>query len=230
MQRLAFRYAQRQEAVLRGVQLEIKRGEMIAITGASGAGKTTLLRLIAGLYPPTLGAVLVDDMDLRQIDPTEWRSQIAFLPETANFFYGTLAQNIRLSRPDASDAEVVGVLKEMGLDSEEQLTSEGIHRRLTAADLDRFSDALKQRLALARCFIKDAPLYLLDNPAASLDTASELHLLKKFAALKGRATVLFTTFRPSQMRLADRVIMLKDGQIFLDGPPDRVVERISAAA
>jgi ATP-binding cassette subfamily C protein LapB len=89
---------------------------------------------------------------------------------------------------------------------------------------------LKQRLALARCFIKDAPLYLLDNPAASLDTASELHLLKKFAALKGRATVLFTTFRPSQMRLADRVIMLKDGQIFLDGPPDRVVERISAAA
>ena len=230
VQRLAFRYAQRQEAVLRGVQLEIKPGEMIAITGASGAGKTTLLRLIAGLYPPTLGAVLVDDMDLRQIDPTEWRSQIAFLPETANFFYGTLAQNIRLSRPDASDAEVVGVLKEMGLDSEEQLTSEGIHRRLTAADLDSFSDALKQRLALARCFIKDAPLYLLDNPAASLDTASELHLLKKFAALKGRATVLFTTFRPSQMRLADRVIMLKDGQVFLDGPPDRVLERISAAA
>jgi ABC-type multidrug transport system fused ATPase/permease subunit len=118
----------------------------------------------------------------------------------------------------------------MGLDSEEQLTSEGIHRRLTAADLDSFSDALKQRLALARCFIKDAPLYLLDNPAASLDTASELYLLKKFAALKGRATVLFTTFRPSQMRLADRVIMLKDGQVFLDGPPDRVLERISAAA
>ena len=145
-------------------QLEIKPGEMIAITGASGAGKTTLLRLIAGLYPPTLGAVLVDDMDLRQIDPTEWRSQIAFLPETANFFYGTLAQNIRLSRPDASDAEVVGVLKEMGLDSEEQLTSEGIHRRLTAADLDSFSDALKQRLALARCFIKDAPALFAGQP------------------------------------------------------------------
>jgi len=107
---------------------------------------------------------------------------------------------------------------------------EGIDRRLTAADLENLSDALKQRLALARCFIKNAPIYLLDNPAASLDTASELHLLRKLTALKGRATVLFTTFRPSQMRLADRVIMLKDGQIFLDGPPDRVVERISAAA
>jgi ABC-type multidrug transport system fused ATPase/permease subunit len=185
---------------------------------------------MAGLYPPTLGAVLVDDMDLRQIDPTEWRSQIAFLPETANFFYGTLAQNIRLSRPDASDAEIVRALKEMGLESEEQLMGEGIDRRLTAADLENFSDALKQRLALARCFIKDAPIYLLDNPAASLDTASELHLLKKLAALKRRATVVFTTFRPSHMRLADRVILLKDGQVFLDGPPDRILERISAAA
>src|SRR5450432_2255109 len=110
VQRLAFRYAQRQEAVLRGVQLEIKPGEMIAITGASGVGKTTLLKLIAGLYPPSLGAVLVDDMDLRQIDPTEWRSQIGFLPETTNFFYGTVAQNIRLSRPDATDADVMRVL------------------------------------------------------------------------------------------------------------------------
>jgi ATP-binding cassette, subfamily C, bacterial LapB len=230
VQRLAFRYAQRQEAVFRGVQLEIKPGEMIAITGASGVGKTTLLRVIAGLYPPSLGSVLVDDMDLRQIDPIEWRSQIAFLPETANFFYGTLAQNIRLSRPDASDAEVVRALKEMGIDGEDQLMGEGINRRLTAADLENFSDALKQRLSLARCFIKDAPIYLLDNPAASLDTASELHLLKKLTALRGRATVVFTTFRPSHMRLADRVVYLKDGQVFLDGPPDKVLERISAAA
>ena len=99
-QRLAFRHAQRPEAVLRNIQLEIKPGEMVAITGASGVGKTTLLRVMAGLYPPTFGSVLVDDMDLRQIDPAEWRSQIAFLPETANFFYGSLAQNIRLSRPD----------------------------------------------------------------------------------------------------------------------------------
>jgi ATP-binding cassette, subfamily C, bacterial LapB len=212
------------------VQLEIRPGETIAVTGASGSGKTTLLRLMAGLYPPTLGAVLADDMDLRQIDPTEWRSQIAFLPETANFFYGTLAQNIRLSRPDASDDDVMRVLKEMGLDGEDHLMREGIDRRLTAADFDNFPDALKQRLALARCFVKNAPIYLLDNPAASLDTASELHLLRKLGALKGRATTVFTTFRPSHMRLADRLILLKDGQVAQDGPPDRVLERMSTAA
>jgi ATP-binding cassette, subfamily C, bacterial LapB len=230
VQRLAFRYPQKAEAVLRGVQLEIRPGETIAVTGASGSGKTTLLRLMAGLYPPTLGAVLADDMDLRQIDPTEWRSQIAFLPETANFFYGTLAQNIRLSRPDASDDDVMRVLKEMGLDGEDHLMREGIDRRLTAADFDNFPDALKQRLALARCFVKNAPIYLLDNPAASLDTASELHLLRKLGALKGRATTVFTTFRPSHMRLADRLILLKDGQVAQDGPPDRVLERMSTAA
>jgi ATP-binding cassette subfamily C protein LapB len=229
-QHLAFRYAQRPEAVLRNIQLEIKPGEMVAITGPSGVGKTTLLRLMAGLYPPAFGSVLVDDMDLRQIDPAEWRSQIAFLPETANFFYGSLAQNIRLSRPDASDADLMRALREMGLDSEEWLMSGGIDRRLTAADIESFPDALKQRMALARCFIKDAPIFMLDNPAASLDTLSELHLINKFSALKGRATVIFTTFRPSHMRLADRVIVLKDGQVALDGPPEKVLERISAAA
>jgi ATP-binding cassette, subfamily C, bacterial LapB len=229
-QRLAFRYAQRPEAALRNIQLEIKPGEMVAITGASGVGKTTLLRVMAGLYLPSFGSVLVDDMDLRQIDPAEWRSQMAFLPETANFFYGSLAQNIRLSRPDATDADVMRALTEMGLDREERLMSGGIDKRLTAADFESLPDALKQRMALARCFIKDAPIFMLDNPAASLDTSSELYLLKKFSALKGRATVVFTTFRPSHMRLADRVIVLKDGQVALDGPPEKVLQRISAAA
>ena len=106
-QHLAFRYPQRPDAVLRNIQLEIKPGEMVAITGPSGSGKTTLLRIMAGLYPPALGSVLVDDMDLRQIDPAEWRSQIAYLPETANFFYGSFSSNIRSSCPDASDNDVM---------------------------------------------------------------------------------------------------------------------------
>jgi ATP-binding cassette, subfamily C, bacterial LapB len=230
IQRLAFRYPQRPEAVLRSIQLEIKPGEMVAITGTSGCGKTTLLRLMAGLYPPTMGSVLVDDMDLRQVDPAEWRSQVAYLPESVSFFYGTLAQNIRLARPDASDEEVMRALAEMGFDVDGGPLTEGLDQRLKAADLESFPEALRQRLALARCFIKNAPLFLLDNPAAGLDSASEEYLIQKFSALKGRSTVVFTTFRPSHMRLADRVVVLKDGQVVLDGPPEKVIEHAIAAA
>jgi ATP-binding cassette subfamily C protein LapB len=108
--------------------------------------------------------------------------------------------------------------------------SEGPDQRLKAANLENFPDALKQRLALARCFIKNAPIFLLDNPAAGLDSASEAYLINKFSALKGRATVVFTTFRPSHMRLSDRVVLLKDGLVALDGPPEKVLERATAAA
>jgi len=230
LQRIVFRYPQRSEPVFRGIQLDIKPGQMIAVTGASGAGKTTLLRLIAGLYPPIAGAVLIDDLDLRQIDPAEWRSEIAFLPEKATFFYGTLAQNIRLARPDANDDMVINVLTEMGLDADADLSSQGQEKRLTSAEVDTLPDALKQRLALARCFIKDAPIYLLDNPSASLDKTAEARLIEKMNDLKGNATVIFTSFRPSLMRLADRLILLKDGQVALDGPPEVVLERLAAAA
>jgi len=230
IQRLAFRYPQRPDAVLRSIQLEINQGEMVAITGASGVGKTTLLKLMAGLYPPTMGAILIDNMDLRQIDPAEWRSQVAILPESLKLFYGTLAQNIRLARPDATDAEVMRALTEMGFDVDGRLLSNGLDQRLTAEDLEKFPDALKQRLALARCFIKNAPIFLLDNPAAGLDSTSEEYLIQKLTTLKGRSTVVFTTFRPSQMRLADRVVLLKDGQVALDGPPAKVIERATAAA
>jgi len=230
LQRVVFRYPQRPEPIFRGIQLDIKPGQMIAVTGASGSGKTTLLRLIAGLYQPTAGAILIDDLDLRQIDPAEWRSEIAFLPENAIFFYGTVSQNIRLARPDADDAAVMHALMEMGLDADADLLSQGLEKRLNSADMEAFPDALRQRLALARCFIKDAPVYLLDHPSASLDSTAEARLINKINALKGRATVIFTTFRPSQMRLADRLILLKDGQVALDGPPDLVLERLATAA
>jgi ATP-binding cassette subfamily C protein/ATP-binding cassette subfamily C protein LapB len=230
VQRLVFRYPRRAEPVFRGVQMDIKPGEMIAVTGSSSSGKTTLLRLMAGLYAPTAGGILVDNRDLRQIDPADWRSAIAFLPEQSSFFYGTLSQNLRLARPDASDETVVRALREMGFDAEVEMFLAGREKRMTASEVARLPDATRKRFALARCFIKDAPVYLLDNPAASLDIAAEARLIEKLHSLKGKATIIFTTFRPSHMKLVDRLILLKDGVVALDGAPHLVMERLAAAA
>ena len=230
MNRLVFRYPRSPEPTLRGIQLQILPGEVIAITGKSGGGKSTLLKLIAGLYPATGGAVLADRLDIRQLDPAEWRSAIAYAPQTAAFFHGTVSQNLRLACPDALDADVARAATEMGLDFHAELFSDGLETRLSAAALERLPEAIKQRLLLARCFVKDASLYLLDSPAVNLDAAGDAALVAKIASLKGKATVIFTTYRPSHMRLADRLVVVESGQITMHGAPDKVIEALAAAA
>ena len=228
--RLVFRYPQGVEPVLRGVQMQVAAGETVAITGQSGCGKSTLLKIMTGLYPPTGGAVLVDGIDIRQIDPAQWRSALAYAPDVANFFYGTVAQNLRLACPDAADADLGRAFAEMELDRYPELFTDGLETRLTSAVLGKLPAPVKQRLLLARCFVKRAPLYLLDNPGVNLDVSGDAALVAKIKALKGNATVIFTTFRPSHMRLADRLVILRDGQVAVSGPPEPVIKKFAEVA
>ncbi len=227
LNRLLFRYPRSTEPILRSIQLRVSPGETIAITGRSGAGKSTLLKLIGGLYPATSGAVLADGVDIRQLDPAEWRSAIAYAPPATTFFYGTVSQNLRLACPDASEADVARACAEMGLEFPTDVFPDGLQTRLDAVTLGQLPDAIEQRLLLARCFVKRASVYLLDSPANNLDTAGDAALVDKIKSLRGKATVIFTTFRPSHMRLADRVIVLEGGQIVMQGPAEKVVERLA---
>jgi ATP-binding cassette subfamily C protein LapB len=230
LNRVLVRFPRRTEPALRGLTLNVSAGEIVAVTGPSGSGKSTLLKALVGLYVPAGGAILVDGLDLRQISPAEWRSKVAFLPDQMNLFYGTLAQNLRLARPEATESDMIQALLDVGIALDDPLLPQGLDTRLSGSRLDGFPAAMRQSLALARCFVQQAQIYLLDNPGANVDETGAARLAKKLHQFRGRSTVVFTTFRPAYMRLADRVVVLNDGQVVGEGLPEKVISQLSTAA
>ena len=209
-----------------GVELAVKPGEIVAITGPSSSGKSTLLKLVAGLYQPQAGAVLIEGMDIRQLDLGELRDSVAFLPQTCNLFHGTIAQNLRLANPTASDEDLSRAVLDAGLMGDILALPDGLETRITDQLQSQLPSGFKQRLMLARAFVKQVSIYLLDEPGANLDEEGDAALMRKLQDLRGRATVILTTHRPSHMRLADRVAYLRGGRLLGAGPPDEMLPKI----
>ncbi|MFD9125277.1 thiol reductant ABC exporter subunit CydD [Kitasatospora sp. NPDC059571] len=178
--------------------LTLRPGTTTALTGPSGAGKSTLLAVLLGLTAPDAGTVRVGGHDLAELDPDAWRQQIAWVPQQPYLFAGTVADNVRLARPDATDEEVRAALA-------------AAHALDFAADLALplgeggagLSAGQRQRLALARALLTDRPLVLLDEPTAHLDGASEEAVVEAVRALHGRRTVLVVAHRPALLAAAD---------------------------
>ena len=224
--RVSFRYVSASEPALLGVTLKIPAKQRVAIVGASGAGKSTLLKLLAGLYEPQSGFVTIDALDIRQMDKRELRGSFGYCPQQAHLFHGTIAQNIRLANPTASDAQVTKAAIDAGLLDRILAMPDGFDTWLTDAELHQLSESFKHQMMLARAYIADAPIYLFDEAAAGLDHDGDECFRRKIQALAGHATVIMVTHRPSHMRLADRVIYLEEGQILRDGTPDQVIPHI----
>ncbi len=229
LQGVSLRYRGRTEAALQGITLKVPAGQIVAITGPSGAGKSTLLKVIAGLYQPQAGAIFVDSLDIRQLDLGELRQAIGYVPQRQDFFYGTIAQNLRLAHPTATLADMRQALAEAALLDEVENLPNGLETRLLGARETRFSAGFLKQLSLARAFVKQAPIYLLDEPGTNLDEASDQALMHKLESLRGKATVIMVTHRPSHMRLADRVVVLSSGRLAADGPPEDIVPKLLAA-
>ena len=228
--RVGFRYTPRSEPALMGLTLEIKPGEIVAITGNSGAGKTTMLKLLTGLYLPQAGSVHIDGLDLRQLNMGELRHAIGYVPQKATFFHGTVKQNLRLAHPGASDDDLARACEEAGLFDYADALPDGLDTRLNNQFQKQMPDGLKQRLILARAYVKNAPIYLLDEPGNNLDQQGDQRLIRQLTQMRHRATIIMVTHRPSHMRLADRVIFLQDGSVVHDGKPDQVLPLILDAA
>jgi ATP-binding cassette subfamily C protein CydD len=190
---------------LAGVDLVIRAGDRIALTGPSGGGKSTLLMLLLGFVTPTRGRILVDGVDLSTVDIESWRAGLAWVPQRAHLFAGTLADNIALGDPGATPDAVAAAAR---------------HASLPLA-LDRplgergsgVSSGERQRIALARAFLRDAPLLLLDEPTARLDRASEDAVVAATLALAAERTAVLVAHRPALLTVATRVLRVENGRL-----------------
>ncbi|MEU0677370.1 thiol reductant ABC exporter subunit CydD [Streptomyces sp. NPDC006172] len=201
------RYPGRSAAAVSEVSFTAGPGETVALVGASGAGKSTLLHALLGFVRPEAGRIRVGGTDLADIDLEQWRSRIAWVPQHPHLYAGTIAENVRLARPDADDAAVRRALADAGALQFVDALPEGERTVLGEAG-SGLSAGQRQRLALARAFLADRPVLLLDEPTAALDGETEAEVVSAVRRLAAGRTVLLVVHRPALLAVADRVVRL----------------------
>jgi thiol reductant ABC exporter CydD subunit len=207
IERLGVQYPGRARPAFDGITLTIAPGEVLAITGPSGCGKSTLLGVMLGFVSPHAGSVRVGGVDLCELDPDAWRAELSWMPQRPHLFAASIADNIRLGRPEATQAEVTSAAAAAGLSEVLASKPAGLETML-GDDGGGLSVGERQRVALARAFLCDAPLLLLDEPTANLDGETEVEVLAALRRLVAGRTVLLVAHRPALVSLADRVLEL----------------------
>ncbi|MGW1868372.1 thiol reductant ABC exporter subunit CydD [Streptomyces mauvecolor] len=206
------RHPGRTEASLAPTSLVVEPGETVALTGPSGVGKSTLLNAVLGFVNPQDGGrVLVSGADLATLSPADWRERIAWVPQRPHLFAGTIAENVRLARPDADDATVLDALRDAGAHDFVSVLPNGMATVLGEGGAG-LSAGQRQRLALARAFLADRPVLLLDEPTAALDGETEAGIVDAVRRLAVGRTVLLVVHRPALLAVADRVVELRPAE------------------
>ncbi|MGW4041271.1 thiol reductant ABC exporter subunit CydD [Streptomyces sp. NPDC004721] len=204
---VSVRYPGRSTDAVTDVSFSVRQGETVALVGPSGAGKSTLLNVLLGFVKPSAGRVRVAEADLADVDLEQWRARIAWVPQRPHLYAGTIAENVRLARPDADDAAVRGALADAGALEFVDALPERLDT-LLGEDGAGLSAGQRQRLALARAFLADRPVLLLDEPTAALDGATEAEVVDAVRRLSAGRTVLLVVHRPALLDVADRVVRL----------------------
>jgi ABC-type multidrug transport system fused ATPase/permease subunit len=200
----------------------IHQGETLALVGMTGAGKTTVASLLLRFITPDAGAIRIDKTPLEAIDPAIWRARVAWVPQNPHLFHGTIGDNIRLAKPEASTAEVIVAAQ-----------AAFVHEYIVSLPLGydtpigeggaRFSGGQRQRLAIARAFLKNAPLLILDEATSHLDSASETAINDAIQHLMRDRTVLIIAHRLKLAYAAKRVAVLDHGRVIETGDPNKLL-------
>ncbi|NLW06046.1 MAG: ATP-binding cassette domain-containing protein, partial [Pseudomonadaceae bacterium] len=226
--RVSFRYAADLDPVLLGITFKVPAKKLLGITGPDGSGKSTLLSLLCRLYYPQAGSIRIDAIDTRQVAADYLRSFISYMPQKCDIFYGTLAQNLRLVHPAATEDELLWAIKMAGLGNDVNRMERGINTRISNSSVDQMSSGFRQRLSLARTLLKPASIVLLDEPGNGMDDAGEEALMRCINWLQGRVTLILVTPRPSHLRGADHILYMENGTITARGNYAEVEDKIMA--
>lgn len=222
---VSFNYPGQQIAALDNVSLKIAPGERVAVIGRIGSGKSTLEKLILGLYEPTAGAVLLDGIDLRQIDPADVRRNIGYVPQDVTLFFGSLRDNIALAAPQADDETVLRAAELAGVMSFVSRHPAGLEQQIGERG-EGLSGGQRQAVAIARGLLLEPPVLIMDEPTNAMDNSSEEQFKNRLLPLLDGRTLLLVTHRASLLSLVGRVIVMDGGRIVADGPKDQVLEAL----
>lgn len=221
-QGVRFRYQEDSQEVLRNLDLDISPGEFIGITGPSGSGKSTLTRLLQRLYIPQHGQVLVDGIDLSIADPVALRRNMSVVLQESILFSGSIAENIRLCHPKASDAEVINAANMAGADEFIREFPQGYETQVGEKG-GRLSGGQRQRVALARALLSNPGILLLDEATSALDYESEAAVMENMGEISAGRTVISIAHRLNTLRYADRILVMEQGQIVEQGSHEQLL-------
>ncbi len=224
---VSFTYPGHQQSVLNKVSFKIRAGERVAFIGRVGSGKSTIQRLILGLQQPTEGAILIDGIDLRQIDPAEMRRAAGFVSQDVSLFFGSLKENITLGAPFAQDQDIIHAAEIAGVTEFANQHPRGFDMVIGERG-ESLSGGQRQAVGIARAVLNDSPILLLDEPSSAMDHQSEDLLKGRLGRFAQGKTVVLVTHRTSLLGLVDRLIVLDNGQIMADGPKAQVVEALQS--
>jgi ABC-type multidrug transport system fused ATPase/permease subunit len=215
---VTYAYPGRAVPAIDGLSLTIPAGSRVAIVGPTGAGKSTIVGLLMRFLEPDGGAIRIGSTGLSTLDPAAWRSAVAWVPQSPHLFHGTVADNLRIARPEASEADLRAAVELAALGDVIDGLPAGLETPVGEGGL-RLSGGERQRLAIARALLRDAAVVVMDEPTAHLDPELEAAVDDAIGGLAGSRTVVVISHRPRLARSADIVAVLDGGRLVEAGTP-----------